>query len=347
MPKGMLLRSHWWATSLSDPHGQYRFERFLRESGCELRYPLSRDAFVDYGLWFQERAVPDVDPTLVSSVSRPNGSFELSLHDGRVVKSQSVVMATGLASYANRPEACQTLASGLVSHSCDHGDFSRFKGGRVVVIGGGQSAIEYAALLHEAGAETHVVSRRPIVWLAPDTDAPRPIFQRIKAPKNAIAPGWRNWILEHSPYFFYRFPQERKDVANRNYYASAASHWLWTRVMGNVSLHEGQTIVAMEPAGGKVDVSLSSGETLRADHVIFATGYRADIDKVEVLHPSLRAKLAADQGVPLLNSWFESTVPGLYFVGFTSLRAFGPLYRFVGGCSAAARRVAKSIARAF
>jgi hypothetical protein len=37
-------------------------------------------------------------------------------------------------------------------------------------------------------------------------------------------------------------------------------------------------------------------------------------------------------------------VPGLYFVGISSLRAFGPLYRFVAGCGAAARRVAGAIA---
>src|SRR5947209_19062849 len=61
MPKGMLLRSHWWATNLSDPRTQYGFERFFRESKHDKCHPVSREAFIDYALWFQERAVPDVD----------------------------------------------------------------------------------------------------------------------------------------------------------------------------------------------------------------------------------------------------------------------------------------------
>jgi hypothetical protein len=65
-----------------------------------------------------------------------------------------------------------------------------------------------------------------------------------------------------------------------------------------------------------------------------------------MLHPSLRAEIETGLASPILNHWFESTSLGLYFVGLTSLRAFGPLYRFVAGCGAAARRVATSVARA-
>ena len=60
---------------------------------------------------------------------------------------------------------------------------------------------------------------------------------------------------------------------------------------------------------------------------------------------TLRAAIATDMGIPTLSHWFESSVPGLYFVGLTSLRAFGPLYRFVVGCKATATRVASSAAR--
>jgi cation diffusion facilitator CzcD-associated flavoprotein CzcO len=96
MPQGMLLRSHWWATNLSDPRQQYGFERFFKESRYEKGYPVPRDAFIDYGLWFQERAVPNVDETYVSSVERQGEHFLLTLEDGRKVRSAAVVMATGL-----------------------------------------------------------------------------------------------------------------------------------------------------------------------------------------------------------------------------------------------------------
>jgi len=344
MPKGLLLRSHWWATNLSDPREQYGFERFFRESPYEKCYPLPSQAFIDYGLWFQERAVPEVDETYVSLIERQGTHFLLTLADGRKVQSGAIVMAIGLSYYANRPEQYTRVPAGLVSHSCEHKDFRQFKGRRVIVIGGGQSAVEYAALLHEAGATVHVVARRPILWLGHDRANERSVIERILAPDASIAPGWGYWILEHMPYFFYRFPQHRKDRYIRGIGIAAATDWLRDRVIGKASLHEGHT-VKLQAAGGAIEATISDGEKVRADHVMMATGYQVDINKLPMIHPSLLAEIRTDMAIPILSHWFESSVPGLYFVGLTSLRAFGPLYRFVAGCGAAARRVASSIAR--
>jgi hypothetical protein len=253
-------------------------------------------------------------------------------------------MAVGLYYYANRAEEYNHLPAGLVSHSCEHNDLRRFKRQQILVIGGGMSAMDYAALLHEAGATVHVVTRRPILWFAPDRTNERGILEEILAPNNSIAPGWPNWILEHVPYFFYRFPQWAKDRCNSNY-VSGATSWLRDRVIGKAILHEGHTVLGMEAVDWKVDAALSDGTKVRADQVILATGYRVDINRLTMIHPSLRAAIKTDLAIPILSRRFESSVPGLYFVGFTSYRAFGPLYRFVVGCKATARRVASSVVR--
>ena len=346
MPNGMLLRSHWWATNLSDPHGQYGFERFFRESKVyDKCYPIPRDAFIEYGLWFQEHAVPRVDETYVSSIERQGDHFLITLEDGRKVRSAAVVMAIGLSYYADRPEPYNRLPAGLVSHSWGLHDLRRFQGKQVVVIGGGQSAIEYAALLHEAGAAVDVIARRPILWLDPDRTHQRTMLERILAPNTTIAPGWVNWMLEHRPYVFHRFPQHSKDRFNRSHCVATAAHWLRQRVIGKVTLHEGRTVTAVEAVDGNVDVTISDGSRVRADHVILATGYKVDITKLTMIDPALLAGIDADMAMPTLSPWFESMVPGLYFVGLTSMRAFGPLYRFVAGCGAAAKRVASAVAR--
>ncbi len=344
MPQGMLLRSHWWATNLSDPRKQFGFDRFFRESRHRKSFPVPLETFIEYGLWFQKRAVPNVDETYVSSIERHNGHFRLTLEDGRTVQSAAVVMATGPYAYANRPAEYNDLPSGLVSHSCDHHDLRRFKGQHILVIGGGMSAIDYAALLSEAGATVHVVSRRPILWFAPDRTDDRSMLEKVSAPNNSIAPGWENWILEHVPYLFYRFPQHLKDRYNSNY-VSGATSWLRERVIGKAALHDGCTVLKMEPVSGKVDVTISDGAQLRVDHVLLATGYKVNIDKLTMIHPALLAEIKSDAAVPVLTRSFESSVPGLYFVGLTSFRAFGLLYRFVVGCDATARRVAKAEAR--
>lgn len=101
MPKGMFLRSHWWATNLSDPDEKYGFEQFFKVSQYRPCYPVPIEAFIDYGLWFQKQAVPDVDETYVTSIERREKQFLLTLADGRTVQSSTVVMAVGLYFYAN------------------------------------------------------------------------------------------------------------------------------------------------------------------------------------------------------------------------------------------------------
>src|SRR5258708_7870440 len=152
----------------------------------------------------------------------------------------------------------------------------------------------------------------------------------------------RNWILERLPYLFYRFPQDSKDRYNGNY-VSGATDWLRERVIGKATLHEGHTVVEAAEVDGRVAATISDGTTVRADHAILATGYRVDINKLTMLHPSLLRDVKTDRAIPILSPSFESSVAGLYFVGLTSLRAFGPLYRFVAGCKAAGRRVAASV----
>jgi hypothetical protein len=76
---------------------------------------------------------------------------------------------------------------------------------------------------------------------------------------------------------------------------------------------------------------------------MLATGYGVDLDRLTMISPALRRSIQTMDGTPLLTPWFESTVSGLYFSGLTSLRAFGPLYRFVAGCGPAARRAARAI----
>src|SRR5260370_1281146 len=58
MPEGMLLRSYWWATNISDPNKQYGVERFCQVAGQPERVidPMARETVIDYGLWFYQQA---------------------------------------------------------------------------------------------------------------------------------------------------------------------------------------------------------------------------------------------------------------------------------------------------
>jgi len=346
MPVGMYLRSHWWATSLSDSQKKYSFENFFKEKNCEKVYPVPVELFIEYALWFQKNAVPNVDETYVSSIERQNKRYVLTLEDGRVVQATAVVMAVGVYHFAYRPAEYDAFPAEYVSHSFEHKNFDSFKGKNLLIIGGGQSATENAALAHEAGATVHLVSRSPINWLSADTlEDERPLLTKIKAPNAGIACGWYSWIIEHVPFLFYRFPQDKKDTFLRNYYGPAAADWLKDRIIGKVHVHEGRKVKKMEAQDSGVEATLDNGEKLHADHVMLATGYSVDLKRLPMVHPSLLAQIRSDNDTPVLNSWFESNVPGLYFTGLSSIRTFGPLFRFVLGASASGQRVASAVAR--
>jgi len=342
-------------TCLSDPYNKYSFKRFFQTFPNHKRvYPLPIETFIEYGLWFQKNVVPNVDETYVSSIEREGEQFLLKLTDGSILRSLAVVMAVGLQYYGNRPAEYDNIPTELVSHSFDHADFSCFTGKEVAVIGAGQSAIEYAALLHEVGARTHLVTRRPIQWLGRDTlemlskgdplDR-RPLIQKLLAPAAAIAPGWKNLALEIFPYIYYYFAQERKDRFMSIRYPPAASGWLRDRVIDKVILHEGYRVQNVQVVGNRVELTLSNNEALSLDHVLLGTGYRVDVNRLTMIAPSLLSEIQTEQDVPLLSSSFECTVPGLFFVGNTTVRSFGPLYRHVVGTKAASLRISSVLTR--
>ncbi len=345
MPSGMRLRSYWWATSLSDPEHAYGIDKYLRLQGIHPTDPLPIESFIDYGIWFQQHVVPNVDETYVINIEHVNDLFQLTLEDGRVVESTTVVMAPGLRYYIFHPTEYNILPTEQVSHTANHHKLDQFAGKRVIVIGGGQSALENTALLHEIGADVKLIARRPIHWI-PSTNYATPAFVRqLRAPNAGMGNGWLNLILEKYPYTFQRFPQSTKDHILQTRHGPAGSPWLRKRIEGKITLYEQQCVEKVESGDREVRLTLTNNTLLKADHVILATGYRADITRLPMLHTSLVHALDTYKGSPILNTRFESSISGLYFTGFSAMQSLGPFYRFVVGADAAARRVAHAVTR--
>lgn len=345
MPEGMLLRSYWWATDLSDPYQKYSFRRYFQEKGIVGEDPIPLETFIDYGLWFQQNAVPTLDETYVSCIERKQGHFVVSLEDGRVIRSNAVVMAPGLQYYRYCPPEFSHMPAELVSHSSDHPRLSVFAGKQVAVIGRGQAAIETSALLNESGAQATLLARHPIHWIRHTHDHLPPLLRELRAPKAGMGNGWLNVFLEKYPYAFQRLPRDTRDYLLATRHGPAGSPWLYDRVVGKIDVREDCRVTKIEEAHGKARLTLSDDKTLEVDHVILGTGYQTDIARLPMLHPSLLASLKTYAKAPELTNWFESSVPGLYFIGFTAARFFGPFYRFVIGDQAAARRVTQAIVR--
>jgi len=348
MPNGMKLRSPWIATHIAHPQGRLTLDEHFREVGLDVPKLLPLEQFVDYGLWFQQRVAPDVDTRKVVRVEPRDDGFRLVLADGEAVLAQRVVVAAGLHGHEYRPAEFDGLPRPLVIHSSEHIDSECYRGKHVAVIGRGQSACESAALVHEAGAEVEIIARGSLVWNA-DPEQRSSLRRGIRSllgnkliPPSQVGPFPYSWLNE-LPGVIHLMPESKRDALNEISLRATAITWLRDRLK-YVPVHGGQRIRGAAREGDGVALRLESG-TRRFDHVILATGYRTEVDKMTMLAPPLRARIARHGGLPRLSGAFESTVPGLYFVGAAAVASFGPLVRFIAGAGFAARRVARAAAR--
>src|SRR5215475_4504974 len=133
MPIGMLLRSPWVASHLSDPNRALTLDAFKSAVGDDFGKPVPLDKFVEYGRWFQRQAVTELDCRGINSVTTSNGGFRILTDDGDELRAKRVVVAAGIAPFACRPEAFSGLPSSLVSHSSEVRDFRRFTAKQVAV----------------------------------------------------------------------------------------------------------------------------------------------------------------------------------------------------------------------
>jgi flavin-dependent dehydrogenase len=99
--------------------------------------------------------------------------------------------------------------------------------------------------------------------------------------------------------------------------------------------------IRLELVGDEADIP----DVVETDNVICATGYRADLGRLTMLDDALRGRIRTLNDSPSLNPWFESSVPGLFFVGNAAAMSFGPLMRFMYGDAFAARRLGRRLSR--
>ena len=343
MPEGMLIRSPWVATSFAHPSSGLTLDDYERWLGEPLprRLPLQR--FIDYGEWFQRRTSPEVDERRVASVAQHATGFAMELADGERLQARRVVVATGIDRFAMRPSAFDGLAPGQALHTTELTRPRDFAGSSVVVIGGGQSALESAALLHEAGAQVQVLVRQPQVhWLlrSQRLHAMGPVSQLLYAPSD-IGPAGLSRLLTF-PDAFARIPWRTRARLDRRAIRPAGSGWLVPR-LAEVGIETNTAVLAARPQDGRIALTLSSGETRHPDHVVLGTGFRPDIARYPFLDRDLVRAVRSVDGYPVLNGGFESSVAGLYFLGAVAAGAFGPLLRFVAGAPFASTRVARHL----
>ena len=151
----------------------------------------------------------------------------------------------------------------------------------------------------------------------------------------------RSRFYAEAPFAFHYLPERiRVDVVRRAL-GPSGGWFVKDKVIGKVPLSLGYITRSCEVQNGKVHLHFrgrdGSQREIVADHVIAATGYRVNLDRLKFLNSEIRSKIAGIETSPALSSTFESSVPGLYFVGVAAANSFGPVMRFAFGAGFAAR----------
>jgi thioredoxin reductase len=352
MPKGMCLKSDGFASSIYDPDGDFTLEHFCAEQGIEYSdagIPVRLDTFSAYGLAFKERKVPELEDKLVTSLDRSQEGFRLGLDNGETVTARRVVLAVGITHFEHVPADLASLPPEFLSHSFRHHDLEPFRGRNVVVIGGGSSATDLAALLHEVDADVQLVSRRTALKFhgKPEVGKRRSWWQNIQRPQSGIGPGWRLRFCADVPMVFHYLPESLRLEVVRRVLGPSGGWFTKDKVIGKVPLLLGCSLERAEVRDGRVRLHLRAADgterEVLTDHVIAATGYKVDLDRLKFLSSEIRSKLKVVNGSPVLSSSFESSMPGLFFAGITAANSFGPVMRFAFGAGFAARTVTRAV----
>ncbi len=333
MPEGMFLRSgpDWHL----DGAGVHTLEAYLdeRQIRPDEVDPIPIGLFLDYADWFRESKELDVREDFVTRLEKTNGRFAATLESGEHVVADAVVAAPGVRHYTCRPEWAGSLPPDCSAHTCDLVNFDDLSGARVLIVGGRQSAYEWAALIGEHGAErVDVVHRHEV-----------PRFEQVS---------WR-FVDEHVertlevPGYWRKLPKQEQDAIAQRFWEVGRltlEHWLTPRLdAGRVHRRPGNEVVeAVQNGGGVLDVTLSDSTRLGVDRVVFACGYRADLRGVPYLEGVVDQVELAD-GFPVLDESFQTTLDGLYVTGFSATKDFGPFFGFVKGSPAAATLIVRDL----
>ena len=353
MPKGMQLKSEGFASNLSAPDRNSTLEAWCAAHGrpySAQKVPVALADFVAYADWFTKTHVPTLESLNVTDIARAPHGYTLTLEDGQTVHARRTVMAVGITWFKNIPDALKALPADRVSHSFDHHDCSQFKGRHVTVLGAGASAVDTAIALAEAGAQVQILARRKVIPFhdAPDNEEPS-ILQQIQMPATGIGPGWRSFFCTQMPLVFHKLPQSMRLEVTRRHLGPAPGWFTREKVEGKIPAYLGEHLKRADMVEGRIALKIENEQgrsrIVMTDHVVAATGYKVDLNRLPFLDGELRDAVDQVENTPILSDNFEASVPGLYFLGLSAANSFGPLLRFMYGSEFAAPRLAAHLRR--
>jgi FAD-dependent urate hydroxylase len=363
MPARMLLRSWRPASHIADPGNRLSLDVYGSANGNQgLEEPLPARDFIKYGHWFHQQAGVATDRRNVVLIEPSEKGYQLTLEDGEMLQTRRVVVATGIAPFTYRPKTFEGLPASLVTHSSEHHEYEKFRDKEVLVIGGGQSGLESASFLQEAGAHVEILIRSQSVaarleraWrlkACPEkanSQDSQPLLERIKNGqwmkmlygRGDVGPAGISLVIQR-PNLFRCLPRGAKSWSDRRAIRPMFSY-MHVPPTHSVPVHTGRSVIHARVQGDRLRVHLNDETERIVDHVVLATGYRVNVALYSFLSPRILERLDVVDGYPRLDSGLEASLAGLHFLGAPAAWSFGPLVRFVAGTQFASQALTRRI----
>ena len=349
MPPDMLLRSDWEHTNLSAPGRAGTLEAWVQSGEAERLEPLPLTHFLSYADWFQRTFVPESDPSDVASIALADGGVRVTTVAGDEVQARAAVLALGVTPFPRVPGVLAASGDPRIRIVLERSGYEDLAGKRVAVIGAGNNGVESALLaLRARAASVELIVRSHVRWFTErEPHAPRGALRRrlyrIAYPVVGFGPPPINRFALH-PDAFALLPHSLRTRLNERLLRPGAAPWLRRHVDGVIPISEGVEVQRVDSRADGLGLVLSDGTSREVDACIVACGFSFSRAGLSVLAPELRSRVAVQDGWPVLDRAFRTSVPQLSLVGFPAEGRFGPLSRFVEGADFAAQRVAQSLA---
>lgn len=307
----MRLRSDTATSEIGHPEDGFSFERFRMETGLSLsdtKGQLPVSVFRDYINWCESRFRFDIREQYVTHLQRQSsGLYAATLDDGKIIRSQQVILATGIAHHLHIPNNLQQAKR--IIHSYDVQTIQSLQDRRVLVVGAGQSAAESIAVLQNNRNRVDWYTRSDPIFFSEPLNLPKWVFNQIvRLPRlfRALPPQ----LLDSTLGLF------SATTITPNFENMLDQHQRFTRCP---------------------DLSAY-------DAIIAATGYRYHLRDLPFMDGALRQKIRQYRNLPVVSPRFESSVPGLYFLGAMTEPFFGPSMKFMIGARYSAAVVSRALA---
>jgi cation diffusion facilitator CzcD-associated flavoprotein CzcO len=275
-----------------------------------------------YEQYAQQFAIEPIYGAEVQRIKRKAGTWEVTTRSGKFM-AENVIIATGANRDPNVPvwEGTDTF-NGTMIHSRDYRNPERFHGSRTLVIGMGNTGAEIALDLANADVPTWI-SVRGTVNIVPRDLNGRPVQETGKLMAK-LPFGIGDWLGTKIQRLYFG------DLSRYGLSVSNVSPAVELRTTGRSPVIDIGTVKAIKEGRIRVvravreftpeGVLMENGEQLAFEHIILATGYRANLQE---LVDGLDGYLDR-HGFPV-SPIGTGLFDGLYFLGFDNYKLGGIL----------------------